>query len=229
MALGLPIAGHMAGTGLNIKENTMLKRRIRTFAVTGITIVAAALITLSTTGAPAVSPAPTGAASHATDASATAAHPQGVLHVIRRGLVKDCEEIQLGNTDLQIWDEGPYRPVELLPAPGSCWNLHNTSYAWFGGKRYKGFQYQDLRGDCLWDYAGTITTAPGACQSGKSYQTFFGLNYYHNGHNSPGWIVTDALYGLSEHMDANYNPYVGEFVVMNPSNDNQDSHFWNFP
>jgi len=191
----------------------MLKRRIRTLAVTGIagvTIVAAGLLTLSTTSAPAASPA------------------QGVLHVVHRGLVKDCVEIELGDTGLQIWDNGVGRPVTLEPGPASCWNLVNLTYVFFGGKRYTGYQYQDLRGDCLWDYAGTITTAAGRCQAGKNYQTFFGINYYHSGHNGPGWTFTDAYWGPTWYMAYDYDAYAGEDVTMVPS-DYTDSHLWNFP
>lgn len=182
----------------------MLKRRIRNLAVSGITIVAAiSFATLSATGARAASAAPTATAS-------------------------TCVEIQIGNTGYQIWDNGPYKPVWLVKAPGSCWHHVYPSYAWWGGQEYTGWQYQDLRGDCLWDNGGIIYTTP-ACGGGKSYQTFYGLNYYHNGHNSPGWIVTDGYFGPRDFMDTAYSPHTYANVFMSANNDTEDSHFWNFP
>jgi hypothetical protein len=204
----------------------MLKRRIRTPAVTGITIVAVALLTLSTAGASAAGPAP--AASHVTDASATATHGQGVIHSIHRGLVKDCVEIELGNTGLEIWDDGAGQPVILEPAPASCWNLVNEFSVDFGGTYYTGYEYQDLRGDCLWDDAGTISTAAGPCKDLANYESFFGINYYHSGHNGPGWTFTDSYWGPSWYMAYDYVPNPFQDVLMTPS-DYTDSHLWNFP
>lgn len=201
----------------------MLKRRIRILAVTGITIVAAALVTAGITGAPASSPAP--AAAHVSNAAA-AAPAQGAIHVIKRGLVKDCVEIQLSGTNLQISDRGPYNPVALEPiGQGSCWNLIGKYTKKIGGTTYTGHAYRDLRGDCLWDYGGTMYTAPGPCMTYKSYQTFFGIEY----HNSIGWTFGDFYWGLGHDMTAfDINP--GDLVYMVPIGYNEGTDpYWNFP
>lgn len=204
-----------------------LKRKILTLAVTGIATAAAALVTLSATGALTASPAP--AAAHVKDASAAPTPAHGVIHVISNGLAKDCVEIEVGNTGLQIWDNGVGRAVTLQQAPASCWNLHGPYYVYYGRTRYTGYIYQDLRGDCLWDYAGTITTAAGpTCSGSKNYEVFFGINYYHSGHNGPGWRFTDAYWGPSWDMATSYDALPGDLVLMDPSNYN-DSKLWNFP
>jgi hypothetical protein len=199
----------------------MLKGRTRTLAVTGVTVVAAALalVALSTTGAPAASPAPAAAAPRVMHASATAAHPLGVVRIIHRGLVKDCVEIQAGNTDLQIWDQGASQPVELSQAPASCWNLHNK----FTYDGYTGYEYQDLRGDCLWDDASVIFTAAGPCQLGNPGEEFFGIGY----DSGVGWTFTDVYsYPLGYYMSALNED--GSPVYMESDVTGLVWH-WNFP
>jgi hypothetical protein len=204
----------------------MVKRRIRAPAVTAVTIVAAALVALGTTGAAAASPAP--AAAHLMHASATDAHahPQGVLYSIHRGLVKDCVEIQLGSTDLQIWDNGAYSDVSLSGAPASCWNLINEFGVQYGGTVYTGYEYQDLRGDCLWDDGGYIETSP-FCTDLANYESFFGVAYYHSGNDGPGWRFADAYWGPSRVMAvaSSYGP-----LQMLPTGDLSGYVYqWNFP
>jgi hypothetical protein len=181
-------------------------------------------------GVPAASaPSPAPAAAHVMHAPAAPAPAHGVIHVISNGLAKDCVEIELGNTGLQIRDNGVGSPVTLESAPASCWNLHGPYYVYYGSKRYTGYVYQDLRGDCLWDDDGTITTAAGpTCSGSKNYEVFFGINYYHSGHNGPGWTFTDAYWGPSWYMSTDYDAYPSDDVLMTPSS-YTDSHFWNFP
>jgi hypothetical protein len=203
----------------------MLKRRIRTLAVTGITIVAAIVFTTpSATGVLTASRAP--AAGHVKGASAAPAPApaHGVLHVISNGLAKDCVEIELGSTGWQIWDNGPYKAVSLVKAPGSCWNLHGPVYVWYAGSSqlYVGYVYQDLRGDCLWDDGSFILTAPGpTCSESKNYEVFFGIHYY----SALGWTFTDAYYGPS-----NYMTFVDayDYVRILPPPITAES-LWNFP
>jgi hypothetical protein len=201
----------------------MLKRTVRTRTVTGITLVAAALVALSATGASASSAAPAASTSHAINASATNAHAhaQGVLYSIHRGLVKDCVEIQVGG--LQIWDEGAYNAVELSPAPASCWNLINEFGVDFGGTTYIGYEYQDLRGDCLWDDGGLIRTSA-VCTDLANYESFFGIHYY----SGVGWTVTDAYWGPSHYLATDSPLVQGDYAYIAPSS-SVDAHFWNFP
>ena len=206
----------------------MLKRRIRTLAVTGITIVAAIVFTtLSATGALTASPAPAGASAAPAPGPAHA-----VMHVVSSGLAKDCEEIELGNTGLQLWDNGVGHQISLVKAPGSCWNLYGpvcVSGCDTSTPQY-GYLYKDLRGDCLWDDGTVITTAAGStCSTSKSYEVFYGVNYYHNGHNSPGWLFTDAYFGPSSHMATGYDAVVGSVVYMSNAGLSVNSNFWNFP
>jgi hypothetical protein len=208
----------------------MLKRRIRAPAITavaGITIAAAALVALSTAGAPALSAARAAHASHTINASATDAHAQGVIYSIHRGLVKDCVRIELGTTGLELWDNGAYSPVTLEPAPASCWNLINEFGVDFGGTEYIGYEYQDLRGDCLWDDAGTIYTSP-ICTDLANYESFFGVHYYDSGANGPGWAFADAYWGPSRIMAQ----LSGGEAYMVPTSQlayESNSHLWNFP
>jgi hypothetical protein len=199
----------------------MLKRRIRTLAVAGITIAAAALVALSTVGASAASAAPVVAA-QAQDAAA--APMNGVVHIVKNGLVKDCVEIALSNSGFQIWDEGVNAHTRLMPAPASCWNLYNEFTVKYGKTTYTGYEYQDLRGHCLWQNDGYIETA-GACRRGNPSEEFFGLNYYHG----QGWTVSDVTSGPNYRMAG---PEFESFVAMYPKSEVAPlflTQYWNFP
>jgi hypothetical protein len=205
----------------------MTKKRNRTITltnITGITIMAAALVTAGITGTRAASP--TRAAAHVSNAAA-AAPAQGAVHVIKRGLVKDCVEIELENTGLQISDNGPYKAVSLEPTGyGSCWNLIGKYTKNIGGTIYTGHAYRDLRGDCLWDNGATLYTAPGPCMTYKSYQTFFGIKYHH----ALGWTFSDFYYGLNAEMGvATQEVGGGAPVFMWPTNQGEVDPYWNFP
>jgi hypothetical protein len=162
--------------------------------------------------------------------TAADAHPQGVLYSIHRGVVKDCVEIQLGSSSLQIWDNGAYKVVELMLKPESCWNLINKASVRYGGTVYTTYEYQDLRGDCLWDDGGLILTS-NVCTPGANYESFFGVHYYRSGADGPGWMFTDACWGPSRAMATPD----GEGVEMVPTGDLGGStgtfysYLWNFP
>jgi hypothetical protein len=232
-----PREGRKEGRILMLRA--MRKGRIHALAVIGVTIVAAALVALNTTGPSTVGSAPAAAAPHAMHVSATAAHAhaQGVLYSIHRGLVKDCVEIQIYDGieytgyNMQIRDEGAYNRTIMWQAPGSCWNLINEFGVDYNGTDYTGYEYQDLRGDCLWDDNGAIETSA-VCTDLANYESFFGVHYY----PGEGWTVADTYWGPSRIM-ATPTPIV-DYAVVNMDNSSTiddgcapfcPSHFWNFP
>jgi hypothetical protein len=177
----------------------MLRRKIRNLIVAAATIMAAIVFTtLGATGAHAASAAPAAAAS-------------------------SCLEIQAGPSNLQIWDNGPGKLVTLVTRPGSCWHLVNPFS--IPHTNYHGYEYQDLRGHCLWDDDSLIGTT-GACQAGNPNESFYGINYYHG----QGWTVTDKTQGLNFHMaaDGEGGPFAGEIVYMS-ERPFAPWQFWNFP
>jgi hypothetical protein len=179
-------------------------------------------------GGTAASPAPVAAAPHVTAASVTGARPQGVVHIIHRGLVKDCVQIQVGDTIWQILDEGVGVPVMLSTKPASCWNLVNEFSTVYGYTVYTGYEYQDIRGHCLFDDGGYITTAAGPCQLANSREEFYGIHYYTSGHYAPGWTVGDLNFGPGWCMATDYVVTGGQDVSMVPCSWTE-SFFWNFP
>lgn len=202
----------------------MLKRRTRTLAATGITIAAIVSASLGATGALTASPA-SAATAHVTGASAAAA---------------GCVRIQLGNTTSQLWDDGPFNGVYLSPAPASCWHRSVRGYPvkWYG-VWYTAYEYQDIRGDCLWDSGGFLDTTTGPCTRGVRGEEFFGIRYYHNGYDAPGWALTDDYWGPDYYFAAAPLPpkvppkgytYVFIYKNGNPGTPSKGgAPYWNFP
>jgi hypothetical protein len=206
----------------------MRKGRIHALAVIGVTIVAAALVALNTTGPSTAGSAPTAAASHAVQASADAEHREGVPYSIHRGLVKDCVRIELGDLGWNIWDNGADSKVTIVDGLGSCWNVVNSFGIKLDGHHYSGYEYQDLRGDCLYDNAGSIVTVTGPCFDLNSYESFFGIKYYANAPTGSGWTVSAVASGPNSYMAASPFCDPGYYVDMEATT-YPGCVWWNFP
>jgi hypothetical protein len=189
-------------------------------------------------GGTAASPAPVAAAPHVTAASVTGARPQGVVHIIHRGLVKDCEYIESGTSDYYIEGHGVNEPVSLTTGPGSCFDLYNSfSYPIVSpltGKDVTAtvYQYQDLSGHCLWQNDTSFELELGvACNASDTSEDFFGIPGSHAEYG--GWLVSvvaDWAQGLEYYMDlVSINcPFADETVYMEPGNVGT-CYTWNFP
>lgn len=133
---------------------------------------------------PAASSPPSAAAPQAK--AAAAGHVTAVVHIVQRGLVKDCVYWQFGG-DEEIAGHGVNNPVTMTGGTGSCFNLLNKfTIGPFGTTSYTGYEYQDLSGHCLWDNGGTIDVGA-ACQAGHPNEEFYGVTY-----SNGGWSVSVA-------------------------------------
>jgi hypothetical protein len=140
---------------------------------------------------PAASSAPPAAAPHVKAAAAAAGHANPLVHIVHRGLAKDCVYIQSGNTVEQIKGGGVNLPVALANPPGNCFNLLNKfTVGPFGTKTYTGYGYQNGDGHCLWDNGGTIDVGA-ACKAGHPNEEFFGVTLLPDG----DWTVAVVTRG----------------------------------
>jgi hypothetical protein len=177
----------------------MLKSRLAVLSAAAITIGLATVLTAL--GAASAPVATTGAAasSHSAGAANTAGHTvpllhvSGGVHIVNRGLVKDCVYFNTGPYDIQ--GRGVNQPVTLSPAPGSCFNLYNKFTVPYGTTVYTGYEYQDLSGHCLWDNGGTIDVGA-ACKAGHPNEEFFGVKYGSTSY----WEVGDITRGFGVYM-----------------------------
>jgi hypothetical protein len=185
----------------------MLNHRILKLAVTAITIASAAGVT----------------SLYATSASAAT----GPVHIIHRGLVKDCVYIESFETNLEIKGNGVNKPTTLTPAPGNCFDLYNE----FSYDGYTGYEYQNGDGHCLWDNGGTIDVGA-ACIAGHPKEEFYGISFT----RGEGWTVGDVEEGPSVYLSVPLVaispselacPVSGEAVGMASGSD--DCNLWNFP
>jgi hypothetical protein len=126
---------------------------------------------------PAVSSPSSAAAPQVKAAPAAAGHVTAVVHIVQRGLVKDCEYIENAFSGLLIQANGVNKPVFLSNNSGSCFNLYNKFTTVVGATSVTGYEYQDLSGHCLWDNGGTIEVG-GACQAGHENEEFYGVPPY---------------------------------------------------
>jgi hypothetical protein len=156
-----------------------------------------------------------------------AVHARGVVRVLHRGLVRDCEYIQGGGFDagLQIIGHGVNRPVTLTTETGvgSCFNLYNPFYFSTAGHTYKGYEYQDLAGHCLWDNGGTIEVGA-ACKAAHPREEFYGIKLT----KGEGWTFSDVADGPAWNMAVAYSCSPGYSVFMEPAGA-EDCNYWNFP
>jgi hypothetical protein len=166
---------------------------------------------------PAVSSAPSAAAPHVE--AAAAPHVKAVVHIVQRGLVKDCVYFQEGN-DEEILGHGVNLAVTMTGGTGNCFNLLNKfTIGPFGTTSYTGYEYQNGDGHCLWDNGGTIDLGA-ACQAGHPNEEFYGVKY------SNGWWTMSVAtvddpsiqLGLQDQCQA------GVHVII-PG----DCGAWNFP
>ena len=159
--------------------------------------------------------------------AAAATHVHGGVRVLHLGLVRDCEYIEGGGFDAgqDIAGNGVNRPVTLTSetAAGSCFNLYNAFDYSTGGHTYKGYEYQDLSGHCLWDNGGTIEVGA-ACQAAHPREEFYGIKFT----KGDGWTFGDVAEGPGANMAAAYSCSPGYDVFMEPAGA-QDCDYWNFP
>jgi hypothetical protein len=181
----------------------------------------AALAAVVAGTAPAANAAQAAAAPNARGAAASA--PQGKIHIIHRGLVHDCEYIELNVNGLEIKGNGVNNPVTISTPPGNCWNLYNEFTVVYGTTVYTGYEYQNGEGHCLWD-DGTVIDVGAACKAGHPNESFFGIVYIKGG----GWVVGDVTEGPDYYMAAvgcsTSAPYVtmqSQYVLA--------CNIWNFP
>jgi hypothetical protein len=160
--------------------------------------------------------------------AARTGHADGVVRIIQRGLVHDCEYIQVSDSIYEIAGNGVNEPVSLTTAPGNCWNLYNKFSVVFGATVYTGYEYQNGDGHCLWG-DGTTIEVGAACKVGHQNEEFFG-DFYTEG---AGWRVSDVTETPSHYMGAAIFTTtlacgVGSEVVLDPT-DVLDCNYWNFP
>lgn len=200
--------------------------------------VPAALAALVAVAVPTASSAPSASTLHDRAVSATASHVKaptiapvkGAVHIVQRGLVKDCEYIETGDPiGGEIAGAGVNRPVILVPAdtPGNCFDLYNKfTYKPGDGNTYTGYEYQNGDGHCLWDNDGTLDVgAP--CKANKPTEEFYGIAYFKGGPN-PGWTVGDEVGGPSFEMGGQGDCTFYEDVTMQ-YDEGASCILWNFP
>jgi len=162
-----------------------------------------------------------------TTPAVTASHVSGVVHIVHRGLVKDCEYITNAlaseNSDetVAISGNGVNQQVSLKTT-GNCFNLYNKFTDKINGVTYTGYEYQNGDGHCLWDNGRTVEVG-GACVAGQKDEQFFGA------HLTPGfgWLVSDAAEGLSYVLNAPDCAFGGLVTMTQVSV--ADCSIWNFP
>jgi hypothetical protein len=199
----------------------MLKRRLLSLSASAIT----AGLVLALTALPATS-APAAAA-----ANAAAPPGRGVVHIVHRGLVQDCEDITNwaatinSKETVAIAGQGVDVPVDLAD-PGNCFNLYNEFYYSYKGKTYTGYEYQNGDGHCLFNDGGTLEVG-GACQATDDEEQFFGIAYY----SGTGWqwgVTADTTSYLVNAYQAGGGCGVGTLVEMTQVSV-ADCSLWNFP
>lgn len=196
-------------------------RSPRRWLVLAVPVALAALVA----AVPAASSPPSAAVPHVKDAAAAAAHVNGVVHIVQRGLVQDCVNIvnYLGSGLVlaEIAGNGVNVPV-TLQAPGNCFNLYNK----FTFDGYTGYEYQNGDGHCLWDNGGAfgVIEVGAACKAGKASEEFFGTQFFQGGWYVGNVAADDGPNGVIYFMDAD-SCGLGSNVYMDTGYCIQ----WNFP
>jgi hypothetical protein len=210
----------------------MLNPKLLRLSSAAIVAASAIVLTaLSTIGAPATT---TPGFSHRVIAAenaghaTTAPHSRGVVHLVRRGLAKDCVNIQLLDNINYISGNGVNNPVRM-EFTGNCFNLYNEFSVPYGTKAYTGYEYQNGDGHCLWDDGGTIELGA-ACKANHPNEEFF-ANTWNPG---LGWTVSDVTEGPGQVMDvvSNCSSVINGEVGMVPANNSTGCLgyiYWNFP
>jgi hypothetical protein len=209
----------------------VLKRRLLSLTASAIVAVSATVLAaLPATTASATTPVTPSI--HFTPAlniaglGATAPHVRGVVHVVRRGLVKDCEYITTYLDDgIDIGGNGVNKPV-TLQYETNCFNLYNEFYYSTGGQTWTGYEYQNGDGHCLWNDGGTLELGA-ACQAAHPNEEFFGEDY---DNTVGGWLFSNVTDGPDSFVtttskascDLGANVYVGIPGAYSCYN-------WNFP
>ena len=204
----------------------MLKSRLLSLSATAIS----AGLVLALTALPATS-APAAAAANAAARAAAAPPGRGVVHIVHRGLVQDCEDITNWAASINsketvaIAGQGVDFPVDLAD-PGNCFNLYNEFYYSYKGKTYTGYEYQNGDGHCLFNHDQTLEVG-GACQATDDEEQFFGIAYY----SGTGWqwgVTADTTSYLVNAYEAGGGCGLGTVVEMTQVSV-ADCSLWNFP
>jgi hypothetical protein len=158
--------------------------------------------------------------------AAAAPHANGVVHIVRRGLVHDCEYIEFSTTILEIAGNGVNKPVTLTTAPANCWNLYNKFTVPYGTTVYTGYEYQNGDGHCLFDNGGVIDVGA-ACKVGHPNEEFFAIPGSQKEYG--GWLISDVTRGPSVYMAAqdNADGNCGAGDIVDFADDACNT--WNFP
>jgi hypothetical protein len=200
----------------------MPKRRIVEFALAIVAITSAvALTSLYPAGASAAASHP--AAANTPGRAATVPHTKGVLRLVHRGFVKDCEYIENYDLGTEIKGNGVNATVSLTKPPGNCFDLYNEYSYKANGVTYTGYEYQNGDGHCLWVNTSSLHLELGvACKAGDVDELFFGVPGSDSEYG--GWEV----FAAAEPFDYMYcGP--GNEVSMAPVDDILTCDFWNFP
>ena len=171
---------------------------------------------------PAASSPPSAPPAQVKAAAAAAGHVTAVVHIVHRGLVRDCEYISNGFSGLEIQGNGVNSPVSIT-ASGNCFNLYNQFTTPCGGTKVcTGYEYQNGDGHCLWDNGGTIELGA-ACKAGHPNEEFYGVPPYID-----WWQVADITEGPNVFMGTQYSNCItaagAGHVVMNSAG----CDGWNF-
>jgi hypothetical protein len=153
-------------------------------------------------------------------AAGAAGHVTAAVHIVQRGLAKDCVYIENGFSSLQIKGNGVNNPVTITTGTGNCFNLYNKFTTPCGGTKVcTGYEYQNGDGHCLWDNGGTIELGA-ACQANHPNEEFYGVTYI------DWWTIADITEGPNVFMGTQYSNCIStEHVIMGSGNCNG----WNFP
>jgi hypothetical protein len=220
-------------------------RSRRRWLALGVPAALAALVV----GAALAGAAPAATARHANVTAAAAPHVNGLVHIVHRGLVKDCEYIEVNNggtpLGLYITGNGVNVPVTIEPDPSSdqgrtCFDLYNsftiTIISPFTNQDVKatGYQYQNLNGRCLWQNDTTGKLEVGApCNATDTSEDFYAIpgSYALYG----GWQWTDEFESPATSPPSYPEGYFGVVAVGGACNAGADvvpngsCGLWNFP
>jgi hypothetical protein len=210
----------------------VLKRRLLSLTATAIMAGSATVLAgLPATGASGATAEV--AAGHSTPADTArpgATASQGKIHIVRRGLVRDCEDIvnlfateAVNGADIiAIAGNGVNEPV-TLKLTGNCFNLYNEFTTVYGTTVYTGYEYQNGEGHCLWADGATVELGA-ACKAGHPNESFFGVKY---NTSAGGWEVADVTEGPNYWMDS--SGCADGFDVQMVYYTSAYCAIWNFP
>jgi hypothetical protein len=161
-------------------------------------------------------------------ATAAAPHANGIVRIVHRGLVRDCEYIENSpdETDADIVGNGVNKPVTLTYGTPACFNLYNEFHYSYDGKTFTGYQYQNTAGHCLWsNNTSHIIELGVACNSTDTSEDFFALPGSYAAYG--GWVVSDVAEWPGDYlMDS---PVCEQYAEVAMQVAGPTCPYWNFP